>query len=131
MRAVCQGVMSGSVAHQAEPDTCARRRLTLFSVKPFQDDRAQLGDTRSVDDWRLMGQETFLQGAQLILQTWRPYRSGWDHDHCEFCSRHISVPLAVDDEDAVGRGYATPDGYHWICEPCFADFQAQFDWTVA
>jgi hypothetical protein len=89
-----------------------------------------VGDDRSVDDWRLTGQEAYLQGRQLTLRTWRPYRKGWDHDHCAFCWRHISVPLATDDQDAVERGYVTEDGYHWVCEPCFADFQARFQWAT-
>ena len=58
------------------------------------------------------------------------YRTGWDHDHCAFCWRHISIPLASDDQDAVEEGYATDDGCHWACEPCFADFQARFQWTT-
>ena len=64
------------------------------------------------------------------MQQWRPYREGWHHDHCAFCQRHISLPLATDDVDAVDRGYATDDGYHWICESCFADFREQFGWTT-
>jgi hypothetical protein len=83
-----------------------------------------------VDDWRLMGQEAYLQGRSLTLKVWRPYREGWDHDHCEFCQRHISVPLASDDEDAVDRGYVTEDDYSWVCETCFADFHVQFGWSV-
>jgi hypothetical protein len=83
-----------------------------------------------MSDWRLMGQEGYLQGRHLVLQQWRPYREGWDHDHCAFCQRHISLPLGTDDEDAVDRGYATDDRYHWICESCFADFREQFGWTA-
>jgi predicted RecB family nuclease len=76
-----------------------------------------------MSDWRLMGQEAYLQSRHLVLQQWRPYRERWDHDHCAFCQRHISLPLATDDEDAVDRGYATDDGYHWICESCFRRLQ--------
>ncbi|HUC25784.1 MAG TPA: hypothetical protein VMA73_24005 [Streptosporangiaceae bacterium] len=83
-----------------------------------------------MDDWRLMGQEAYLQGRQLTLQVWHPYREGWDHDHCAFCQRHISVPLACDDENAVDRGHATEDRYHWVCESCFADFRTRFSWTT-
>jgi hypothetical protein len=77
-----------------------------------------------------MGQEAYLQGRSLTLKIWRPYREGWEHDHCEFCQRHISVPLASDDEDAVDRGYVTEDDYSWVCETCFADFHVQFGWSV-
>jgi hypothetical protein len=83
------------------------------------------------DDWRLMGQDAYLQGRSLRLQEWRPYREGWDHDHCQFCQRHISVPLAPDDDDAAERGWSTEDGYYWVCEACFDDFRDQFGWRVS
>jgi hypothetical protein len=83
-----------------------------------------------VDDWRLLGQDCYLQGRHLTLRTWWPYRDGWDHDHCEFCQRPISVPPAADDPDAVVRGYVTDDDYHWVCEQCFADFREMFGWSV-
>jgi hypothetical protein len=82
-------------------------------------------------DWRLIGQETYLHGARLTLRTWWPYRDGWDHDHCSFCQRHISVPLAADDPDAVERGYVTDDNYSWVCETCFVDFRERFAWSTA
>lgn len=62
------------------------------------------------------------------MRTWQPYSDGWDHDHCAFCQRHISVPLAVD--DAINRSYVTEDNHHWICESCFGDFRELFAWTV-
>jgi hypothetical protein len=73
-------------------------------------------DVGGVDDRRLMGRETYLRGRRLTLRPWWPYRDGWDHDHCAFCQRHISVPLATDDPDAVDRGYVSEDDYHWVCE---------------
>lgn len=82
------------------------------------------------DDWRLMGQEKYLQGQRLTLRTWWPHRDGWDHDHCAFCQRHISVPLAGDDPDAVDRGYVTDDNYNWVCETCFGDFRERFAWSI-
>jgi uncharacterized protein with PIN domain len=82
-----------------------------------------------VDDWRLIGQETYLQGRSLTLKVWQPYREGWDHDHCDLCQRHISVPLASEDADAVDRGYVTADDYHWVCEKCFEDFRVEFGWS--
>ena len=77
-----------------------------------------------------MAQETYLQDRRLELRVWRSERPDWDHDHCSFCQRHISVPLAADDPDAVDRGYSTEDSYHWVCEACFADFRSRFGWTV-
>lgn len=78
-----------------------------------------------------MGQERYLAGRTFHLRTWWPYREGWDHDHCAFCQRHISVPAARDDVEAVESGYVTDDGYHWVCEQCFADFQDQMSFQVA
>jgi hypothetical protein len=78
-----------------------------------------------------MGQERYLAGRTFRLRTWSPYREGWDHDHCAFCQRHISVPAALDDVEAVESGYVTDDGYHWICEQCFADFQEEMSFQVA
>jgi hypothetical protein len=40
------------------------------------------------DDWRQMGQEHFLPpGTEFVLRPYRPYREGWDQDHCEDCCR--------------------------------------------
>jgi hypothetical protein len=89
-----------------------------------------MGDYRVVDDWRLMGQDSYLQGRRLRLTKWWPYREGWDHDHCAFCQRHISVPLATDDPFAADRGFVTEDDYHWVCEACFTDFHGRFEWSV-
>jgi hypothetical protein len=79
----------------------------------------------TVADWRLQGQERFLKGVQLRHVDYKPYREGWDHDHCEFCGRKFS--LAPGD---FHGGYATKDFFHWICESCFADFSSSFGWTV-
>jgi hypothetical protein len=77
-----------------------------------------------------MGQEAYLGGRAFTHRPWWAYRESWDHDHCSFCQRHISVPLAADDKDAVDRGYVTEDGYHWVCEECFADFRDQMGFRL-
>jgi hypothetical protein len=28
------------------------------------------------------------------------------------------------------EGYATSNGYHWICSDCFQDFKDRFHWSV-
>ncbi len=78
-----------------------------------------------MDDWRLQGQERFLKGVELRWQKYQPYRKGWEHDHCEFCGKKLSMK----EEDAT-EGYATGDGYHWVCRECFEDFRDTFEWTV-
>jgi hypothetical protein len=80
-------------------------------------------------DWRIMGQDKFLQNVTLIHREYRRPRMNpnWDHDHCEFCSARFMVE---DYPDVLHRGYATENDYHWICENCFNDFKESFNWTV-
>lgn len=77
------------------------------------------------EDWRLRGQERYLQGVTLVRRCYRAYRGNpnWDHDHCEFCSTKFTM------QDAP-TGYATKDDYRWICETCFGDFKERFEWHV-
>ncbi len=77
------------------------------------------------DDWRRQGQERFLRGRTWSLQKYRPYRDGWEHDHCEFCGVKFSLA-----EDDLHKGYVTRDNYHWVCEDCFADFRDEMEWQV-
>lgn len=37
------------------------------------------------DNWRLRGQEDFLEGATLVYKKYWDRRPDDDHDHCEFC----------------------------------------------
>ena len=80
-------------------------------------------------DWRLMGQERYLQGVALV---WRRYRRparnpNWDHDHCEFCGAKFMVE---EHPDVLHEGYATLDDHRWICERCFLDFKDRFGWSL-
>lgn len=77
------------------------------------------------DDWRRQGQEKYLHGANLVHQLYAEYRPGWDHDHCEFCGRKLSMS-----DGDLREGYSTEDCYRWICPTCFMDFQQEFEWTV-
>jgi len=82
-----------------------------------------------------MGQERYLQGAELDLRDYTPYSESWEHDHCEFCQRKFMAP-GGGDPGARTRGYATTEahergaGYYWVCEDCFRDFAEQFEWRV-
>ncbi len=78
-------------------------------------------------DWRLQGQERYLQGAELRRSEYRPPRADWDHDHCEFCGSAFS---RLGDPSHLTAGYCTADEYRWICRDCFSDFQERFEWTV-
>ena len=79
-------------------------------------------------DWRLQGQEKYLQGATLRWRLYAPGGQQSDHDHCEFCWAKFS--LHPDIADALREGYATLDGYRWICSDCYNDFQEHFSWRV-
>ncbi len=86
--------------------------------------------SRSNDDWRLQGQEDYLLGVTLFHRHYRRDAKdlAWDHDHCEFCSAKFRVGGAG---ESLTDGYATEDGYRWICEKCFGDFRDRFDWRLA
>ncbi len=79
----------------------------------------------SFDDWRRQGQEKYLSGVKLIFRNYKPYRLGWEHDHCEFCG----IKFSFNKED-LHKSYSTFDGYRWICVPCFNDFREEFNWKV-
>jgi hypothetical protein len=67
----------------------------------------------------------YLAGLALVKQRYRAYRPGWDHDHCEFCWATFSL-----EPGDLNAGYATPDGYRWICFHCYEDFSPEFGWAV-
>jgi len=76
-------------------------------------------------DWRLQGQERYLRGVTLARRTYKQYREGWEHDHCEFCWTKFS-----EKGENLNVGYVTTDYYHWICENCYQDFKDMFQWKV-
>jgi hypothetical protein len=77
------------------------------------------------DDWRLQGQERYLQGIKLSLKPYQPQSSSNDHDHCEFCYTKFSNNLSAPD---LREGYSTDDRYRWVCAKCYSDFKAKFQW---
>jgi hypothetical protein len=82
------------------------------------------------EDWRLMGQERYLQRAVLRWARWWPIRDGSDHDHCEFCTVHFSDHVLEDDSEPQLEGIVTEDDNHWVCRRCFEDFKHRFEFTV-
>ena len=97
------------------------------------------------DDWRLTGQETYLQGATLVRKPYRAKGAASEHDHCAFCwAKFVDTSfsdahaaMARDDSAVQTEGYAAvgtgPGGqgdYHWVCVACFNDFRERFEWTV-
>ncbi len=79
----------------------------------------------TADDWRRRGQERFLKNVVLVRRSYRLYREGWDHDHCEFCWAKFSLG-----EGDLNRGYSTEDEYRWVCESCVDNFKDEFGWTL-
>ena len=77
------------------------------------------------DDWRLQGQESYLNGVTLYRRAWAQSRPNWDHDHCEFCGAKFSTA-----SDDLRQGWTTADEYRWVCETCFTDFQQRFGWVT-
>jgi hypothetical protein len=78
-------------------------------------------------DWRLQGQERYLQGALLRWTRYERYSPSWDHDHCAFCWAKFAEQGVA---DALHEGYATDDRYRWICSTCFNDLRQQFGWRT-
>jgi hypothetical protein len=78
-------------------------------------------------DWRLQGQQRYLQGATLEFRQYQTYSKTWDHDHCDFCGARFMVSTQI---DALREGYTTTDQYYWICGECFEDFREMFQWVV-
>ncbi len=76
-------------------------------------------------DWRLQGQEKYLQGAMLSFRTYAPRRKNWEHDHCEFCGAKFS-----ERPGELQEGYTTEDAYRWICKKCYEDFKEMFHWKA-
>jgi len=74
------------------------------------------------NDWRLTNQMNYLHQKKLIKSAFKPYREGWKHEHCSFCSERI--------DGSTTLAYSTEDGYHWICPECFEDFKTMFEWEV-
>jgi len=77
-------------------------------------------------DWRLQGQEKYLQGVTLKFGTWLSNNPANDHDHCEFCSAKFTSSTP----DTLHEGYSSIDHYRWVCLVCFNDFSKQFNWVV-
>ena len=75
------------------------------------------------NDWRLTNQMNYLYNKTLLHIPYSPYRDGWEHDHCDFCSERI--------DKNTGKAYCTEDKYHWICQNCFDDFKDMFKWSVS
>lgn len=93
---------------------------------PKETEAREVQMTVDSNDWRLQGQEKYLQGAVLQRKGYQAYRADWEHDHCEFCGAEFSLKT----QGALQVGYASLDHYRWICEACFGDFKDVMGWTL-
>lgn len=82
-----------------------------------------MSQNTSNDDWRLQGQERYLNGATLIWKRYRRPSPEWDHDHCNFCWKKFAE---LTEPEILHDGYATEDEYHWVCADCANDFADRF-----
>lgn len=89
------------------------------------------------DDWRLQGQEVYLQGASFRFKNFVEWDEGWDHEHCSFCwAKFMDKRNMKASSDCLHEGYASlasedfREDYYWICSDCFDDFREQFQWKL-
>ena len=81
-----------------------------------------------MDDWRITNQMQYLYRERLRLRSYAPENPVNDHDHCEFCFAKF---MLGNENQMQDEGYATDDGYRWICKTCYVDFKTLFDWQPA
>lgn len=74
------------------------------------------------NDWRLTNQMNYLHKKILINKQFAPFKKGWKHEHCEFCSKRI--------DSQTTDSFTTEEGYYWICKECFNDFKEMFEWEL-
>ena len=84
---------------------------------------------KSEGNWRLFGQDQYLHGLELVFKRYRSSSNSPIGDHCEFCSREFAE--IADGPEVETEGYATRNGFRWICSQCYEDFKAKFEWTVS
>jgi len=80
------------------------------------------------DDWRRMGQETYLTNQKIRYVSHYMAKSPvWEHEHCCFCFAKIS-PYDGDLHDS----YCTInlENEQWVCADCYSDFKDEFNWEV-
>lgn len=79
------------------------------------------------DDWRLRGQEEYMQGRQFTYKKFVGNGGSNEHEHCEFCwHKFMEYPEGM--KDCSNEGYCSMDGKYWVCEECFKDFKDEFSW---
>jgi hypothetical protein len=88
----------------------------------------QLEPMKPQDNWRLFGQDQYLQGLELAFRQYSSSPHSHPSAHCEFCSREFAE--FATGPDVVTEGYSSHNGFRWICRICFDDFRDEFKWRV-
>ncbi len=79
-------------------------------------------------DWRLQGQERYLNGVVVTYRKYDCPSESWDHDYCEFCGAKFIEKSS--DPEVQAEGYTTIDESRWICPTCLHDFKERFAFTI-
>jgi len=79
------------------------------------------------DERRQANLERCLKGVHLYFRDYEPATPRADRDYCEFCRSKFSREPGP---RVLSVGYATGDGYRWVCESCFVEFANRFEWQV-
>lgn len=78
------------------------------------------------NDWRLRGQDSYLQNCKFKLSAFKSMPGKSMHAHCEFCwHKFMEHPEGV--KDCSNVGFCSLDGKYWICKEYYKDFQALFN----
>jgi len=78
----------------------------------------------------------YLRGIRLQFKQYRPYRPGWEHDHCVGCFTTFAEIGLRPNEPTLQEGYTTcadfvrGDEYEWVCPDCFETFREPMGWRL-
>ena len=73
------------------------------------------------DDWKLRGQEEYLQNIKFQVKTFIASTENGLHTHCEFCwHKFMENPDGI--KDCSQTGYCSVDGKYWVCIDCAEDY---------
>lgn len=83
----------------------------------------------SEEDWRLRGQEEYMQNQRFRFVKFKSKDGGSLHKHCDFCWYKF-MENCEGVEDCSEEGYCTDDGRYWVCKECYQCFRSLFNWET-
>lgn len=93
----------------------------------------RLSTPENSDDELLKGRNfDYWENSSLsVVRKYRPFKIGWEHEHCDFCFKTISQHETF---DWYPWGYCQSDEemskQSWCCPDCYEKFAHLFGWTV-